>query len=45
MNSFCYSSFFAGRKIARSGQTEPKGATRRRTVVRREVKFIQNTRQ
>ena len=27
-----------------TGQTEPVGVTRRRTWVRREVKFVQNTR-
>ena len=35
---------WAGRKIAQIGQTEPVGVTRRRTWVRREVKFVQNTR-
>ena len=35
---------WAGRKIAQIGQTEPAGDTRRRTWVRREVKFVQNTR-
>jgi len=33
-----------GRKIAQIGQTKPVGVTRRRTLVRREVKFVQNTR-
>ena len=33
-----------GRKIAQIGQTEPTGVTRRRTKVRREVRFVQNTR-
>ena len=35
---------WAGRKIAQIGQTEPVGVTRRRTLVRREVKFVRNTR-
>ena len=34
-----------GRKIAQIGQTEPFGVTRRRTLVRREARFVQNTRQ
>ncbi len=33
-----------GRKIAQIGQTEPVGVTRRRTWVRREVKFVRNIR-
>ena len=33
-----------GRKIAQIGQTEPTGVTRRRTEVRREVKFVRNAR-
>ena len=35
--------FWGRRKIAQIGQTEPVGATRKRTSVRREVKFVQNT--
>ena len=37
--------FWAGRKRMQIGQTEPVGVTRRRTMVRQEVKFVQNTRQ
>ena len=48
---FCYSLFGDGRKIAQIGQTERKhgyallSGTRSRTWVRREAKFVQNTRQ
>ena len=51
MKSFCYSPFWDGRKIAQIGQTERKegialiSVTRSRTDVRREAKFVQNTRQ
>ena len=51
MNGICYTLFWAGRKIAQIGQMEqPQGitllsATRRRTLVRRVAKFVQNTRQ
>ncbi len=51
MKSFCGSLFWGGRKIAQIGQTElimpiyrHYQVTRRRTMVRREAKFVQNTR-
>ena len=37
-------SHWAGRKIAQIGQIEPVGVTRRRMFIRREVKFVRNTR-
>ncbi len=44
MNFILLQLLWAGREIAQIGQTEPVGLTRRRMLVRREVKFVRNTR-
>ncbi len=40
--AFCHGSLRGEEKIVQNGQTEPAGVTRRRTMVRREVKFVRS---